>query len=145
MISYEEFGKEKPRLSYNIKLGKVVLDNSSAFWVIVMAMENPEILNGGIEFDFDEHFLDYYHSLTGSREVLPRYINYFIKTLIDEANEDAKWLEEDPMKLWMGNKDNLPTEQDLKKWAVINSKGANPNMGSTVHCHKFPQEEHSQN
>ena len=137
MISFEEFGKEKPRLSYNKKLNKVVLDNSSAFWVIVIAMENPEILNGGIEFDYDENFLDYYHNLTGSREVLPRYINHFIKTLIAEANEDAKWLEDDPLKLWMANEHNIPTEEDLSKWAVINSKGAS--NATTTHHHTFNQ------
>ncbi|MAG59218.1 hypothetical protein CMO96_00290 [Candidatus Woesebacteria bacterium] len=138
MLSFTEFGKEKPSLSYNRKLNKVVLNNGAAFWVVIMAMDHPEILEGGIDFDFDEHFLEYYHSLTGSREVLPRYVNFFIKTLVDEANEDAKWLEEDSQKLWLGNQGNIPTETDLSKWIAVNSKGGH-SQGATIHHHQFGQ------
>ena len=101
MIDFKEFGKEPPRLSYNKHIGKVVLENTSAFWCAVLALENPEILDGGVGFVVDEAFMEWFYDTTGCKNPTPTEVNYVVKKLVMEAYEDQKYLEGDTMPVWI--------------------------------------------
>ena len=99
---YEKhWGKEYPKLSYSKKLGKVVLDNTAAFWVAVMAVDDPAILDGGVGFVVDEYFMEWFYKTTGRKNPTVKEVNHVVKMLVQQANEDQKHLEQDATTCWI--------------------------------------------
>lgn len=130
VYTFDDLGKNAPRISYSRKLKKIVLENYEAFWLLLHATKHPDIMNG-VVFESDNEFKSYYASKTGDRSVENFKINKFIlKEMIealnvnDQKNDFQGGSSDANERLYITNPSNHENLSDVK---IVNSKSSSQN------------------
>jgi hypothetical protein len=125
IYTFDDIGKNAPRLSYNRKIKKIVFENYEAFWLLLHATKHPDIINGVI-FETDDNFKTHYIKQTGDKGLNNLYINKFIlKEMMEAMNVSEQHdnfqgsFQDKNMHLWMTNQNESENMEDAK---VLSSK-----------------------
>ena len=122
-LNLSDFGKEAPKFSYSRTLNKIVFGNKEAYYLCVIAIQQPTVLDG-VPFKYDDEFKKHIADELKIEYGDLKYsdIKLFIQKNIIDALSTTDQLGDDSYKMF--NVDpNDPN--NIHKMDHMNSKGKN--------------------